>query len=172
MNGILTAIEQRRSIRAYEDRQIAQEELEALLRAATQAPSASNSQPWHFSVVQNAALLGEIEAEARRVAGRNVSIFFSAPTVIFLSADPSGRYGAMDCGIAVENIALAAVGLGLGSVILGRPRDAFGGERKDEFKQTLKFPQGYEFMIAIAVGYPAATKEAHPVGEGKIDIIR
>lgn len=172
MNGILKAIQDRRSIRAYENRQITDEQLAALLAAATQAPSANNSQPWHFSVVQNAALLEEIEQEANRVTGRSVSIFFHAPTVIFLSANPEGRYSALDCGIAVENIALAAVGLGLGSVILGRPRDAFGGEKKDEIKKLLKFPQGYELMIAIAIGFPAATKEAHPVGENKIDIIR
>ena len=66
------------------------------------------------------------------------------------------------------NIALAAHSLGLGSVILGLPDAAFNGPRENYFNKLLKFPENYEFAVAIAIGVPDAAKEAHPIKPGKI----
>ena len=103
-----------------------------------------------------------------RFADKNFHVFYHAPTVIVISGMPDNLYTPIDCGIAVENIALAAESLGLGSVILGMPRDAFAGDKADAFRQALHFPEGWDFVIAIAVGIPADTKDAHPIGENKI----
>ncbi len=46
------AIEQRRSIRRYQDRAVSEDDIRAILRAATLAPSGKNTQPWRFVVVQ------------------------------------------------------------------------------------------------------------------------
>jgi nitroreductase len=152
-NPVLSAIAERRSIRAYQDRKLGREEIDTLLTAAREAPSAANRQPWHFSVVQNQAILREINEEASRVMEKDQGdIFYKAPLAIFLSCDASSRWGRLDCGIAVENIALAAHALGLGSVILGRPEAAFTGPRGAYFNQLLKFPEGHSFAVAIAVG--------------------
>ena len=59
----------------------------------------------------------------------------------------------MDCGIAVENMALAAGGLGIGSVIRGLPKPAFTGEKADELRTRLRCPEGYDFVIALSLGY-------------------
>ncbi len=184
-NPILQAIDERRSIRAYTGEQISKEQLDLLLKAATDAPSASNGQPWHFTVVQKRELIDRVdritvarlkigadEAMLARLNAPGYTVFYSAPTVIFLSANSKGRYAVLDCGIAVQNIALAAHGLGLGSVILGLPRAAFEGPEKEMLEKELAFPEGASFQIAIAVGHPAGTKEKHPVGEGKITILR
>lgn len=168
---VLKAIAERRSIRSYKADPVSREQLDQLLAAAVQAPSARNSQPWHFSVVRDEKLLTIINQEVAAELGRSDDIFYQAPLVIFLSADPQGGYSRMDCGIAVENIALAAHGLGLGSVILGMPSHAFKGEKADWLRQRLCFPAGYDFMIAIAVGWPAAGKDPHPVDPGKISLI-
>ena len=116
---VLEAIAQRRSIRAYEPKQITPQQRQALIDAGLQAPSAVNSQPWHFTVVQVAALIDEINAAAckqllktatgasrQRFEAENYSLFFHAPTVIFVSGDssPEMRYAWLDCGIATENI--------------------------------------------------------------------
>ena len=61
--------------------------------------------------------------------------------------------------------------MGLGSVVLGLPREAFQGEKAPRLRQELHFPEGYDFVIALAVGVPADDKPAHPVGENKITII-
>ena len=70
-------------------------------------------------------------------------------------------WSALDAGIAVENIALAAEGLGLGSVIIGVIKGAMSGEKKVYFSKALNFPENYEFEIAIAIGHKAVEKEPH-----------
>ena len=59
MNEVLNAIEQRRSVRGYEDRALTQEQIDALVKAALESPSARNAQPWHFSFVTDQALLAQ-----------------------------------------------------------------------------------------------------------------
>ena len=152
-NQTLNLIAARRSHRAYEQTPLTQEQLDALLKAALEAPSAVNRQPWHFTVVRNQALLDDInravwaqmmkrnpDQRSPRFEDSNFHVFYHAPTVIFLSGMPDNHYTHIDCGIAVENIALAAESLGLGSVILGMVRDAFAGEQAEEFRQALHFP--------------------------------
>jgi nitroreductase len=168
-NPVLSAISGRRSIRKYQNAQLTKEQLDALLKAAQESPSARNAQPWRFSVVQNQSLLAEINKEAKSVLGIDAEdIFYGAPTVIFISGESGWRWSAVDCGIASQTIALAAQSLGLGSVILGLPDAAFKGARADHFGKLLKFPDGYSFVVAIALGVPAATKEAHPVEPGRV----
>jgi nitroreductase len=170
-NPVLEAIADRRSNRGFKPEQITKEQLTALLDAAEQAPSARNLQPWFFTVVRNRDILNDISTETNKHLKRedNADIFYGAPTVIFLSSDADAhRWSRLDCGIAVENIALAAHSLGLGSVIIGICYLAFDGERGDEFNKLLKFPEKHTFAVSIAVGVPSVTKEAHPVEPGRI----
>ena len=186
-NSVLQAIADRRSVRAYTREQLTEEQLQALLDAAVQAPSAVNGQPWHFSVVQDIPLLHEFNETFREIILRKVdseeararfadadySVVFKAPTVIFISLPVEQRFFAkIDAGIAVENIALAAQSLGLGSVILGMPKEVFDSEKGDRFRKAFQFPEGYDFAVAIAVGNPAMTKEPHEVKPDRISIIR
>ena len=171
-NPVLTAISERRSIRQYKPEQISEEQLQALLQAAVESPSARNLQPWHFTVVQDTAVLAEVNAEATAILEREGDIFYAAPNAIFISAERESNWGKLDSGIAVQNIALAAQSMGLGTVILGLPAAAFNGPRGDYFAKLLKFPATHEFAIAIAVGYPNCTKEAPPVEDGRVDYIR
>ncbi|MDD4080918.1 MAG: nitroreductase family protein, partial [Eubacteriales bacterium] len=76
------------------------------------------------------------------------------------------------CGIAVYGMALAAEALGLGSVILGLPRDAFASANRAELERALHFPEGHGFVIAIALGHPADEKAPHEKHPEKINIIR
>ncbi|MDR1046736.1 MAG: nitroreductase [Treponema sp.] len=171
-NPVLEAISGRRSIRAYKPDQIKKEELEILLKAAQEAPSAANLQPWHYSVLQNAEMIAEIQEESlKEMNEKGKDIFFKAPTVIFISCDPVSRWGRHDVGITAENICLAAHAIGLGTVMLGRAEPAFNGPKGDHFAKLLKFPEGYKYAVAISVGYPAGSKEAHPIAPGRIDYI-
>lgn len=184
MNETLRLIEERRSHRAYSPLPLTEEMIRALVKAGLESPSAVNRQPWHFSVVQDQQLLDEMNDELHRVSAARAAdsrsprfsdptfhVFYHAPCVIFISGAPGNPYTAIDCGIAVQNIVLAAESLGLGSVILGLPRDAFAGERKEEFEKRLCFPEGWSFQIAVSVGHPADTKGPHPVGENKVSYI-
>ncbi|MCL2058074.1 MAG: nitroreductase [Oscillospiraceae bacterium] len=174
-NPVLAAIADRRSNRAYKKDPLTKEQLDAILLAAVQSPSARNAQPWHFTVVQDGAILAEINAESSKNLNRDVGdIFYGAPAVIFIAANvngPTPKWARLDCGIAVQNIALAAHSLGLGSVILGMPDAAFTGPRADYFNKLLKFPDTYEFAVAISIGAATDTKGAHPVEPNKIAYI-
>jgi len=171
-NPVLQAIADRRSIRAYKNEKVTREQIDVLLKAAQESPSARNTQPWHFSVTENTGLLKEISDEASKAAGQDFGdVFHGAPLAIFLSCDASTRWGRVDCGIAVQTISLAAHSIGLGSVILGRPEAAMTGPKADYFKKRLKFPESYSFAVAIAIGVPAGTKEAHPIEPDRISFV-
>lgn len=53
-NEVLENIKARRSVRAYTDRQVSEEDLQAILEAATFAPSGMHLETWHFTAIQNA----------------------------------------------------------------------------------------------------------------------
>ena len=183
INDVLRAMESRRSHRAYAPTQLTKAQLDAILLAALQSPSAVNRQPWHFSVVQNQQLLARLTKAAHRRAAQLTReergprfddpafhVHYHAPTVIFLSAEdtPANR---LDCGIAVQQIALAAESLGLGSVIVGLIRLAFENDEAEELKQALHFPKNHAFMISIALGTPTDDKPAHENDFSKISLI-
>ena len=91
-------------------------------------------------------MIQKVHDEAAKVMGKDGSprfsdpdfqIFYYAPTVVFIFGEKDFPWTQVDCGIAVENIALAAEGLGIGSVILGLPKPAFTGDRADELRKRL-----------------------------------
>ena len=164
MNEVLKAMETRFSTRGYTDEKLTDEELNTLLRAGLQAPTATNRQEVHITVVQgDNPILMEIQEEMLKGTGKvpPQNFYYGAPVVLLLSGEEAFGWSTLDAGIAVENIARAAEGLGLGNLIIGCIKKAMNGERKAEFASRLKFPEGYAFEVAIAVGHKAASKEPH-----------
>ena len=66
-NEVLKAIESRRSTRKYTDEQIGEEELQTILEAGIQAPSANNSQSWHFTVIQDKEMINFMSDKSKEV---------------------------------------------------------------------------------------------------------
>ena len=164
MSEILKAIEARFSTRGYTAEKLTDEELNALLRAGLQAPTATNRQEIHITAVQgDDPILMEIQEEMLKGTGKTPpnNFYYGAPVVLLLSGDTNFGWSTLDAGIAVENIALAAEGLGLGNLIIGCIKGAMRGERQAEFNSRLKIPEGYGFEVAIAVGHKATTKAPH-----------
>ena len=159
----MQAILDRRSIRSYRPDPVTDDQVDLLVAAAMASPSAVNHQPWHFSFVRNAGLIGEISQSALEALGRdpNFHIFYHAPLVVFISADTSRKWGVLDSGIAVQNLALAAHAMGLGSVIVGMADPAFEAAGGLGFARRLEFPEGHKLAITIAIGHPAGTKPPH-----------
>ena len=182
MNEVLNAIALRSSTRAYTDEKLTEEEIKTLVTAGLQAPTAANRQEVHFSVVStDHPVIAEIE-DAKREAmlkedmpeDRKKAIlsnpnnsYYGAPTVIFISADKNNSWGKLDAGIATENIALAAQGMGLGSLIVGSVKMAMETEHKEHFAEALGFPENYEFEVVIAVGHKNTEKAQHTYDEAK-----
>ena len=164
MSEVLNAIARRSSTRGYTEQKLTKEELDQLVLAGLQAPTAANKQEIHITVVDgDNPILTEIE-DTKNQSMENLpqnNFYYGAPTVLILSGDAGFYWSKVDAGIAVENIAIAAEGMGLGSLIIGCIKDALSGPKKEYFADALKFPEGYEYEIAIALGYKAVSKEPH-----------
>ncbi len=178
MNEIQRAILDRRSTRGFSDVPLTDAEIQTLVDAALAAPTARNCQDWHFTFVTNRALLDEFSAAYRPLMpagaaeGNTYDVLFHAPLCVFITLPeaPGSRFAQVDAGIAVENLALSAMGMGMGSVILGRPKEVFDAD--PAWEARFGFPAGHHFAIAIVIGHNTATKEAHPIGEGKTHFVK
>lgn len=175
MNEVLKVIMGRRSIRRYQERQIADDEIQAIMEAAIHAPSAMNAQRWYFAVVQNRGLLDRMvdiikenvmnsgpEMMKQRVSDPQYHTFYHAPTVVMIFADEKHRFGQIDCGLAAENIALAAESLGIGSCVMTSPGLLFASEKGNAIKRELGVPEGYNFICAVSLGYIEGGKPSVP----------
>jgi nitroreductase len=152
MENILDIIFKRRSIRAYQNKEVSRETLKFLLQAAMAAPSANNSQPWEFIAITEKNLMDMFRGKLKY--GN-----YNAPAAIAVLAnlkiaqnDSSIRYWVQDCSAAVENILIAAAGLGLGTVWIGSyPKEDVMKIERD----ILGIPESIIPLALIYVGYPA-----------------
>lgn len=155
MEDCLKMIYTRRSVRVYSEKKISDEEIEKILRAAMQAPSAGNEQPWHFIVVRDREMLRKM-SEAFTFG----QMLPHADAAIVVCADPKlSKYPyemwVQDCSAATQNILLAARCLGIGSVWLGvYPRQ----ERMEELRKLLEIPQDIVVFSVVSLGYPKDEK--------------
>lgn len=144
----------RRSIRKYEDKPVENEKIEKLLRAAMQAPSAVNQQPWEFIIVKDKEKLkklSEVSQYSKMVANSAVTIVLLSRTegIKILPCVPQ------DMAAAAENILLEAVELELGAVWIGiAPIE----ERMNHVEDLFNLPESIEPFALIAVGYPDGQK--------------
>ena len=166
MKDCLEVINTRSSIRRYKDQPIEEEVCRTLVEAGLKAPTATNRQEIHITVVgKDNPVQAEIQHDLNPNAA--VSFFYDAPLTFYLSAEEDFRWSPIDAGIVVENIHLAASALGLGSVILGCMERILNGEKKAEYAEKLCIPEGYKFFVAIAVGYPDTEKVPHTISFDK-----
>jgi nitroreductase len=147
--NVYEAIKLRRSIRAYQERKIEEEELNKVLEAARLAPSASNRQEWKFIVVKDKDL-----KEKLAIAADEQTFIGEAPIVIVACATESEsimlcgqpRY-TVDVSIAMSFIILQARELGLGTCWIG----AFN---ESSVKEILGIPEYIRVVTITPLGYP------------------
>lgn len=181
MNDTQRSILDRRSTRGFSDAALTEAEFQTLIDAAMASPTARNSQEWHFVFVKDKALNEEFAADFRKFMKaktgeerfNNYDVYFNAPLVVYITVpeEPTTKFNQVDAGIAVQNLALSAHAMGMGSVIVGMPKQLLDSEAGAEWEKKLSFPEKHHFAIGIAIGHQTTTKEAHPIGEGKFTII-
>ena len=145
----------RRSIRRYKEQSVEQEKIDKLLKAAMQAPSATNQQPWEFMVVQNKEKLGKlagISAYSKMVA--------DAPLAIVLLANEDRMrlqlHWEQDMAAATQNILLEAAHLDLGGVWIGvAPMQ----DRMDLISELYGLKSKLRPFCVIPIGYPEDGQE-------------
>lgn len=166
MNETLKSIRNRRSTRAFLPEQLKDTETQAIMDAAIYAPSATNKQPWHFTVVQNKDMIDRLNASFKEIAKKSDNeyirrfadnekfhVFYNAPTVVLVSGDANNNYASVDCAAAVENMLIAAESLEIGSCWIGLIAYLLNSEEGKEFVQQLGIPEGYKQIHAVCLGY-------------------
>jgi len=156
--NFLKLVMNRQSDRKYTNKPVEREKTERCLEAARLAPSASNSQPWSFVVVDDPELKDKV---ARKTFGpaRSFNKFVpQAPVIVVMVMEKpkmiteiGGRiknkeYPLMDIGIAAEHFCLQAAEEGLGSCMLG-------WFDEQGVKELIGVPENKTVPLLITLGY-------------------
>ena len=152
-----TLVKVRQSDRRYRPQAVEADKIDLCIEAARLAPSACNSQPWRFIVVDDAALRAEI-ADAAASMGMN-GFVREAPVIVAVVLEKMSltaaigsvirdkEFSLLDVGIAVSHFTQQAADLGLGTCIIG-----WFNERR--VRKALGIPRGKRIPLLITLGYP------------------
>ncbi|MFI3271287.1 MAG: nitroreductase [Pseudomonadota bacterium] len=158
---IFQAIKERRSIRRYTQEAVSRDDMLTLLEAGRWAPSGLDKQPYCFMAI----FRGDARQEVLSQLTHCSRIIAEAGALAVVCLDKEKMYNAMKdhqgAGACIQNILLAAHGLGLGAVWIGQIVN-----RADEVLAALNLDSArYELMAVVAVGHPAeeAHVERHPL---------
>lgn len=157
MKDFFDLISRRQSCRKYLDKPVEREKLVRCIEAARIAPSACNSQPWHFIVVNNKELAQKVAMCTQdKIMNKFTSECQSFIIVVEESGNLTSRAGALmkqqdyrsiDLGIATEHLCLQATEQDLGTCILG-----WFDEK--ELKKVLNIGRLKRIRLVVAIGYP------------------
>ena len=152
---VAEAIRRRYSCRSYRDQALEPKQLDAILEAARQAPSAKNLQDWRLVVVTDRDL------KKRLAAAANNQTFLETVGAIVVACTASDHVmrcgqavGPIDVAIALEHMCLAATELGLATCWIG-------SFYPDKVRPVVGIPDGVTIIELLAVGYPADTPKEH-----------
>lgn len=154
--NVIDCMYKRRSIRKFQDKELNEDTLITLIKAATAAPTACNSRPWEFIIITEKAVLSEVD--------KNVYFGkYNAPAMIVVCGNmklamsgPVKDFWVQDCSAAIENILLAATYMELGSVWVGLyPVES----SYKPLCKILNLPKEVIPLGIVYVGYAAEEKE-------------
>lgn len=152
----------RRSVREYAPTPVPREVIDQCLEAARLAPSACNSQPWSFIVVDDSETLERLVKEGYGGIYKNNKFVKSAPVIVIMVTEKSTyvaklggmirnvKYNLIDIGIAGEHFALQAEELGIGTCWLG-------WFNEKAVKKILGLPKSTQVDVMFTMGYPKDT---------------
>lgn len=147
---LMEAIRTRRSIRKYTDKPVSEAMVRDILDAAMMAPSAGNSQPWQFVVVNDRNVLDgmrDLHPHIKMVTQAQLGILVCGD----LSVEKFAGYWVQDCSAAMQNMLLAIHGLGLGAVWTGiYPME----DRVAAFSKMFNLPEHVIPLGFAPIGWP------------------
>ncbi|MGZ4889737.1 MAG: nitroreductase family protein [Candidatus Angelobacter sp.] len=185
--NFMDVLNKRRAVREYTQASIDRPEIEALINAAIEAPSAMNLQPWAFAVVLGQEridgyakrakdwLLASFAQSPEQAHARHMledphfTLFYHAPALVLVLAKSSEAQAVEDCCLAAENLMLAARDRGLGTCWIGFARPWLN---LPETKAELDLPDQYQVVAPIVLGRPMAWPESHGRRPAEIHWIR
>ena len=140
--SLMAALKERRSVRLYKKQPIPMEKLEQLVEAARWAPSAGNSQPWQFLLINDENMVSILKTISP-------GWLEEAPALIIMCINKKREtnWSYVDSGAAMQNILLSAESMGLGCCPIG-------SFVVPTITELLEIPVHLEPILFIAVGYP------------------
>lgn len=182
---VMTAIFQRRAVRAFTSARLEPATIRRLLAAAVQAPTAMHHEPWGFVVIQDRNRLKRYSDRAKDMlreqglggsatapaAGADVTkhlamladpafdIFHEAGTLVVICRRTNGPFADADCWLAAQNLMLAATAEGLGTCCIGFAVPLLNAA---DVKEELGIPEHGAAVAPIVVGVPGATPAPVP----------
>jgi nitroreductase len=174
--NFLELVKKRQSVRGYLDTQVERDKIERCLEAARLAPSACNSQPWKFVVIDDLELKNKIASSTYSNLVSINRFSAEAPVLVLVISERqklSARFGSVvkdrklkmiDVGIAAEHFCLQAAEEGIGTCMMG-----WFAERK--ISKLLQIPKNKRVELVITVGY-ASSEKIRKKARKNIDEIR
>lgn len=168
------ALNQRRSIRSYTGEQPTKEQLDRILTAAYEAPVGMGKyDSIHLTVITNKDLLAKIDATAANFFGNpKAHPLYGAPMLIVVSSNADGNVASANVGDILENMSLASVAEGVGSVFIYGATAALA--QNAELVAALQLPKGFKPLGSLALGQttdaynPREVPEAHRYSQNVI----
>lgn len=193
VNDTVSLIMERRSVRNFTDEKVDLDILDTILECGVYAPNARNHQNWHFCAITDEDVLKKIkiylveeledmllskdqkEVEMAQMMFEmikripNGDIFFNSTCIVIVSALKDNEMSLIDCGLAGENMALAAKSYGYDSVISASSVRHLDRESMKEFKNELGIPNNFKPAYALVLGKRAGElPEAPDRDESKV----
>ncbi len=151
MEGVLPAIYQRWSPRAFEDRDVDAADLARILEAARWAPSAYNDQPWRFLIGRRGSathqkIVSLLIPFNQLWAPKAPVLLLGAARRRFSHDNSSNSYALYDLGAATALLTVQAAALGLVT-------HQMGGFDHAAARKAFEIPDDYLFGTVTALGY-------------------
>ncbi|MBI4656355.1 MAG: nitroreductase family protein [Elusimicrobia bacterium] len=159
MTHFLKIVSDRRSIRKYSNKPVEMEKIRKCLESARLAPSACNSQPYKFIVINDPEIKNRVSKAAFSGAYSICGFAQSAPVLIAVVSQKQKmtawlgnqiqniNFRYIDMGIAIEHFVLQATELGLGTCWIG-------WFNQKEVANILGIPDNCRVEIMLSLGYP------------------
>lgn len=164
MNETLKVLETRRSCRNFKPDMIKEEELQAILKAGTYAPTGMGMQSPIIIAVTNKEMRDKISEENRKIGGwgEGFDPFYGAPVILIVLADQSKVTNIYDGSLVMGNLMNAAASIGVDSIWIHRAKEEFESDFGKNILKDLGIEGEYIGIGHCALGYAAA-----PIAEPK-----
>ena len=157
----LKMLEQRRSCRSFQPKQITGEELQAVLRAGTYAPTGMGQQVPVIVAIQDKATIDQLRQMNARIMGTpDADPFYGAPTVLVVLAERSRPTYVYDGSCVMANLLNAAEAVGLGSCWIHRAKEEFDSVEGKLLLAQWGIQGDYEGIGHCVLGYREGDKPA------------
>jgi nitroreductase len=165
-------IKGRRSIRAYTEEPVSEEQIDAVLEAGIWAPTGMHREPWRFIVIEDKKLIKYVSDEtkllvqqmmpplAKKFSNTADIICYNAPVLILVCTEKDEQWAninLLDSVLAAQNMFLKAYERGLGTCYMGYVNFL---NNKPEALKKIGVPENYTLMVPFIIGHPKTKQSA------------